>query len=54
MAVVQPLADKKRITLDASSRAGDLTHPGDSARVKQILYNLLLQRGEVYARKAGE
>ena len=41
VAIVQPLAYKKRITLDANSRAGDLTIPADPARVKQILYNLL-------------
>ena len=41
MVIVHPLADKKRITLDARSVAGDLPILADPARVKQILYNLL-------------
>ncbi len=41
LAIVQPLASKKRITLDADCLPGDLTIAVDPARVKQILYNLL-------------
>ena len=41
LAIVQPLASKKHITLDADNLTADLTIAVDPARVKQILYNLL-------------